>query len=1681
MKNHMKVAFLAALLAALLSLCATASAAPLGRVVAMGDSLASGQWLGPQVPGSIADCGQSTGGYPELAMARVAHGTWKNATCNGTTADNFQYGWTGPSGTAIPPQYNSLNGSEDLVIVGSGSNEAFFGKIAYDCTGYQPAIDAFFHNRDYPQQAPWPIPNHCSDTYLVSGVNQIPNYVAISKSKIASALTRIHQISPNAKILLMGTPRIAEPSGSQCFSSEFWLTATDAPLYATWEEGVRQAMIEDVNAFNGAAGGNYARFVDMQGISGTAHTACETSWSARWMNPHTYQQGLQYPGIALHNTPLGASVTANAIVDAIHSFGFDTGAIPASPMVSISSPASGIVTTSATIAVNYSATDNVGLASCTFASGASIALNPGANTVVVTCLDHAGNAGSDSITVWRDAAPPTIAISSPANGSGTTAPTTQLNYTATDDVGNPSCTPASGSTVALSTGANTLSVSCTDSVGRSASSSVTVYRGTPPVVAIASPANNTNTTASSIAVAYTVNGASAIPAGTACTVGGANSSSTEGNSVALVAGANTITVSCNSLFGSSSSSITVNRGSAPIVGISAPANDSNTTNPSANVSFTVNGGEAIPVGTTCTVGGVATTSTSSNTVTLAPGANTLKVACSNPFGSASASVAVNLGALPTVAVTSPANGLITTSGLVNVAYTVGGSSTIPAGTTCTVNGASSTSTGSNSVSLTSGANTIAVSCTNAFGSAQHSVTVNYGVAPVVAITTPANNSNTTSATTNVAFTVNGASAINPGTTCTVGGAPTASATTNVVSLSAGANSITVACSNSYGDDSKSVTVNRGDAPVVAITAPANNSNTTGATTNVVYSVGGSSTIPAGTTCTVNGTSSTSTGSNSVSLVNGANTIAVSCSNAFGASAPASVTVNRGHVPVVAIASPTDGVKTTFATINVSYTVDSSSSIAIGTTCTVGGAGSTSAGSNSVSLVTGQNTVTVVCSNAFGSGSAAVTVNRGSVPAVVITSPANNTNSATTPVNVTYTVGGGSSIPADTTCTVNGASSTSGSANSVTLTPGANPITVVCTNAFGPGSSAVNVNYGNGPAVVIVAPADGANTTAASVNTTYTVGGANSIPAGTTCTVNGASSTNTAVNSVSLNSGANTIAVTCTNAFGASTPTSVTVNRGAVPVVAITSPTADTNTTASSINASYTVGGGSSIPAGTTCTVNGASSTDAAVNSVSLTSGANAIVVACTNAFGPGVAAVVNVNRGAVPAIAIASPADNTNTTASSTNAAFTVGGASSIPAGTSCTVNDTPTSSTTTNAIALNVGANTITVGCSNAFGAGAPASVVVNRGSAPVVTIVAPGGSGLTTAASINVAYTVGGASSIPGGTNCTVAGSPSTSTTANVVSLSGGDNQLTVSCSNPFGTSSAAITVTRGSAPLVAITAPDNNSNTSLAKASMSFTVDGSTTIPLGTTCVVDGASTSTADGIEVALSPGANLITVACANEFGASTESVSVTRVPAPSVTIVSPASGTASDVPSVAVSFLVGGSAAIPAGTVCSVGGVTTGLSSGAIVALAPGVNMIEVRCTDAYGSVGAETLIVNYAEPVDRVDAAAVAITGLTPGQLRPRRSGSVFSRSKQRSAAKFYVTLGSRGLVRLSIERLGRGHSSSRVSNWQTFELPGGRSTIYISGRARGRALTPGRYRVRMIVGNTTSSLVGRSFRVVR
>lgn len=256
----------------------------------------------------------------------------------------------------------------------------------------------------------------------------------------------------------------------------------------------------------------------------------------------------------------GASVSlsagANSITvvctDEFGNVGFDSVSVIRdnnAPVVTIVSPADGTITNAATLPLNYSVINDYGSVSCDLSDGSSVALSEGANTITVSCTDQAGNVGTDSVTVTRDSIPPALTITSPTDGSTTTAAAATLHYLVSDAT-TVDCAPEDGDTIPLSFGANTITVTCTDAAGNTSTESVQVTRTstTPPVVTITSPAPGAIVTAGSVPLTYNA----------ASQDGTVNCTPASGASIPLATGTNTLTVNCVDNFGNSASaSVTV--------------------------------------------------------------------------------------------------------------------------------------------------------------------------------------------------------------------------------------------------------------------------------------------------------------------------------------------------------------------------------------------------------------------------------------------------------------------------------------------------------------------------------------------------------------------------------------------------------------------------------------------------------------------------------------------------------------------------------------------------------------------------------------------------------------------------------------------------------------------------------------------------------------------------------------------------------------------------------------------------------------------------------------------------------------------------------------------------------------------------------------------------------------------
>lgn len=315
------------------------------------------------------------------------------------------------------------------------------------------------------------------------------------------------------------------------------------------------------------------------------------------------------------------------------------------------------------------------------------------------------------------------------------------------------------------------------------------------------------------------------------------------------------------------------------------------------------------------------------------------------------------------------------------------------------------------------------------------------------------------------------------------------------------------------------------APSVSITtAPA---TVMVASAKLEFSVGGTPPV----SCTYNnngGASAAITSGDNVALINGANHIVVTCTSAFGATASDSIDLTAEIAPQVAITTPVQNANVTRPAL-VTYTVDGSSSIPAGTTCSVNGDASTDT-SESIILALGGGTIEVECVNAHGSDQAQVAVTVG-VQASISNLESNVYMTTGPVVTLTFTTGGNAPVSCDYVNSLGGSGPIESGDDDIPLQLGDNVLTVTCSNGFGaPASASVIVDRGVNVGVTVSDPAtDVISTTAETYNVIYTVTGTQPI----TCEVRNFGDYGPVVlgNPVQLAMGLNYIEIWCRNDYG----------------------------------------------------------------------------------------------------------------------------------------------------------------------------------------------------------------------------------------------------------------------------------------------------------------------------------------------------------------------------------------------------------------------------------------------------------------------------------------------------------------------------------------------------------------------
>jgi lysophospholipase L1-like esterase len=168
------LAFTAAAAIASVSLSAPAQAAAATNYAALGDSYSSGVGTNNYDPAS-GSCERSPQSYPSLWVARHSVTSFAFAACGGAKTDDV-----------LSSQLSGLNASTNLVTITIGGNDAGFANVVTTC-------------------------QLGSDSACAAAVDAAKAYAtSVLPGKLDNTYAAIHGHAPNARLVVLGYPRLFE-------------------------------------------------------------------------------------------------------------------------------------------------------------------------------------------------------------------------------------------------------------------------------------------------------------------------------------------------------------------------------------------------------------------------------------------------------------------------------------------------------------------------------------------------------------------------------------------------------------------------------------------------------------------------------------------------------------------------------------------------------------------------------------------------------------------------------------------------------------------------------------------------------------------------------------------------------------------------------------------------------------------------------------------------------------------------------------------------------------------------------------------------------------------------------------------------------------------------------------------------------------------------------------------------------------------------------------------------------------------------------------------------------------------------------------------------------------------------------------------------------------------------------
>ncbi|RRO13838.1 SGNH/GDSL hydrolase family protein [Saccharopolyspora rhizosphaerae] len=243
----------------------------------MGDSAAAGPLVPHPDPNLL--CFRSTKNYPQVAAARWG-AELVDVTCSGAETEDF----AGRQHVVLPPQYDALSETTDLVTVTIGGNDVDLVQAAVSCLNALPE----------------PVGSSCADRFTAAG-DELSERIDAFLPDFDAALDEIAHRAPDARVVVVGYGTYLPPGG--CHPKQ--------PMWARDADHV-QSKVDELSARLGErARAHGAEFVDLGPVS-EGHDVCRPP-------EQKYFEGLVPTSWAapLHPNARGMEAFGHAVADAV--------------------------------------------------------------------------------------------------------------------------------------------------------------------------------------------------------------------------------------------------------------------------------------------------------------------------------------------------------------------------------------------------------------------------------------------------------------------------------------------------------------------------------------------------------------------------------------------------------------------------------------------------------------------------------------------------------------------------------------------------------------------------------------------------------------------------------------------------------------------------------------------------------------------------------------------------------------------------------------------------------------------------------------------------------------------------------------------------------------------------------------------------------------------------------------------------------------------------------------------------------------------------------------------------------------------------------------------------------------------------------------------------------------------